>query len=777
MEKYTIGILIGNICASHSDDLLNGLVHKAKEEDVQTVVFMGAHANCFDELYYYKGGNKEQKYLFQYNTVFDYANLGKLDLLLVVYSTFYLYMKETKEEFFDRFSNLKIPIIIVGDEFGDMTSVITDNGDGIRKCMRHLFDEHGCKKIVYLGGPKNNNRDAQERYQAYLQMMEERGYEVTENMVEFGDYSANSAPLFGKLLDSNPGVDGVVCANDTMALSGYEECRKRGLVPGVDVAITGFDDIPEARFAMPPLTTIEQNAYDLGFVAMEKAVEMLREGRMQSAKVPVYFKHRASCGNENENMSGIGDRIEHLSPQMRKQEIARECTRNILEKSFLYKLMIMEDKATYDRVYRLCYHIVDVYLDEEDDRVYDMEFIKECVDGLVNSKKLAVSSLMTELTRQVANVMFMGKDEERIGALSALLLHIVDYVQNKTIIDTNYRYDNLQRNIWTTPFITRDMIANIDDREQLYESLMERLSFMKIRSAYMFLLKENKINRSIQDWSCPAELQLVAKIEDGVITENMEGEWLDARHGLTDIFTFTANSNMAVYSLFAGKRMYGMLASEMTADNITSMYSVALHIGSAFQFIDLMRKQRKVQSELELAMNALKSKNDLLNMISEKDELTGLYNRRGFWEKAMVLAEAAKNGKYVLCLYADLDHLKQINDEFGHKEGDFAICQTARYLQDCLRATDVIGRIGGDEFAAVAIVHDSEMGAEIRNRIKARSEAFNAESDKPYYVEVSIGYAVFTYSENLELTHMLNEADQMLYENKKARRKFARKSS
>jgi len=104
-KKITVGILIGNICASHSDDLLNGLVHRAEDIDcdVQTLFFMGAHANCFDELYYYEGGNKEQKYLFQFNTVFDYAKLGKLDVLIIVYSTFYLYMGEKKEEFFCTF--------------------------------------------------------------------------------------------------------------------------------------------------------------------------------------------------------------------------------------------------------------------------------------------------------------------------------------------------------------------------------------------------------------------------------------------------------------------------------------------------------------------------------------------------------------------------------------------------------------------------------------------------------------------------------------------------
>lgn len=65
-NKMTVGILMGNICASHSDDMLNGIIHRAADCGVQTIFFMGAHANCFDELYYYDGGNKEQKYLSLY---------------------------------------------------------------------------------------------------------------------------------------------------------------------------------------------------------------------------------------------------------------------------------------------------------------------------------------------------------------------------------------------------------------------------------------------------------------------------------------------------------------------------------------------------------------------------------------------------------------------------------------------------------------------------------------------------------------------------------------
>lgn len=771
-DKITVGILIGNICASHSDDLLNGLVHRAADIDcdVQTLFFMGAHANCFDELYYYEGGNKEQKYLFQFNTVFDYAKLGKLDVLIIVYSTFYLYMGEKKEEFFARFKDLTIPIIIVGDEYETYTSVISDNCDGIRKCVEHLIEKHGCKRIAYLSGPKENNRDAKERLEAYCQVMEEHGLELREELIEYGDYSANAASLFGKILDNNPGVEAVVCANDTMALSGYEECRKRGLIPGNDIAITGFDDIPEAKSAFPSLTTVEQNSYDLGYVAMKKAVELYQNGNVESVKVPVYFKHRESCGSERKD----SEVYQKMSNMASYEEIARRCSEDVLQKVFLYKISIVENRTVREVLYRVFYHIVKVYLGEQEAE-YDVEFLDVSMHTLVNSNRFAINKLVTQLCRQVTNIIFLGKNESRKAALSGLLLHILDYIQNITVIGTNNRIDTLQRNIWTTPFITRDMIANIDDNWQLYEALMERLRFMQINNAYLFLLDETKINSSIRDWKCPDELNLVAKIESGVISQEEKKETLNRENGFIDIISWEGCNNMAAYALFAGERMYGILICEMTADNITSMYSASLHIGSAFQFIELTKNQRKIQSELESAMIELKSKNDILNMISEKDELTGLYNRRGFLENAMAVMSGAKK-HYLLCIYADLDHLKQINDQFGHQEGDFAIKQAGKYLQDSLKSTDVVGRIGGDEFAAVAVIKNENLGMEIRDRIILNSKLFNQSSDKPYYIEMSIGYAVYKWREDLELNQMLSAADLMLYKSKAKKRKDARKN-
>lgn len=768
-NKITVGILIGNVCAPYSDDMLNGLVHRAADCNVQTLFFMGAHSNYFNELYYNEDENSKQKYLFQLSTVFDYAKLGKFDVLIIAYSTFYAYMKERKEEFFKRFEDFTIPIITVGEKYKNYTSVISDNSDGIRKCMKHLIENHGYKKIAYLGGPKENNQDARERLEAYCQVMREHNLELSEKMIEYGDYSMDSASLFGKILDSNPKVDAVVCANDTMAVAGYEECKKRGLVPGRDIAITGFDDAMEAKTVSPALTTVEQNAYDLGYAAMKKAVELCQNGNTESVKVPVYFKHRESCGNKKMQE----EVFEEISKENSYEEIARRCSEEIFKKVFLYKIRIVEDREIREVLYRVFYYIVEIYLGESKKK-YDLEFIDRSMRTLVTSKKFAVNDFVTEFCRQLTNIIFLRKERSRQRKLSALMLHILDDIQSMIAMENSSRIDTLQSNIWTTPFITRDMIANIDDTLQLYRALMERLHVMQINNAYLFLLGEPKNNRSIRDWSCPKELYLAAKLENGIVSRTEHTETLKEEHGLVDIISWEHCKNMAVYTIFAGKRMYGILTCEMEMDNITNMYSASLHIGNAFQFMELTKEEKQIQAKLEKAMTALKKKNDILNMLSEKDGLTGLYNRRGFLENAMAILSEEKTC-YLLCIYADLDHLKQINDQFGHTEGDFSIKQAGQYLKNCLKDTDVIGRIGGDEFAAVAIIENEDMGKEICDRIRSDMKSFNQISDKPYYIEVSIGYKVYKWHDNMELNQMLSDADLMLYESKKKRRSDARK--
>lgn len=174
---------------------------------------------------------------------------------------------------------------------------------------------------------------------------------------------------------------------------------------------------------------------------------------------------------------------------------------------------------------------------------------------------------------------------------------------------------------------------------------------------------------------------------------------------------------------------------------------------------------RKKQEQL---IQEIQEKNQVLNFISESDPLTGSLNRRGFMEKVLRMNREREGEPALLC-FADLDHLKEINDVFGHAAGDFAIKWCSATLQEQVGASGIVGRIGGDEFC-VLLFGDMQAGRTFVEQIKAKSAAFNAASEKEYYVELSIGFAPVTLGKDLVISEKLAVADLTLYEEKKKRR-------
>lgn len=127
-----------------------------------------------------------------------------------------------------------------------------------------------------------------------------------------------------------------------------------------------------------------------------------------------------------------------------------------------------------------------------------------------------------------------------------------------------------------------------------------------------------------------------------------------------------------------------------------------------------------------------------------------------------------------LILFADLDHLKEINDVFGHAEGDFAIKYYGETLNKIAGEKGIVGRIGGDEFC-ILIPGDSNMGEIFIEQIFSAINTFNLHSDKPYYVEFSIGYTQIVCEKDLLIAEEMKAAYLALYEVKKRRRESVRK--
>lgn len=151
------------------------------------------------------------------------------------------------------------------------------------------------------------------------------------------------------------------------------------------------------------------------------------------------------------------------------------------------------------------------------------------------------------------------------------------------------------------------------------------------------------------------------------------------------------------------------------------------------------------------------------------DELTGLHNRRAFItlsEQALKLA--TRMGRDVLMIFIDVDHLKHINDTCGHLAGDRALIDTARVLRESCREADLVARLGGDEFVALMSVDSDQTAEIIRDRIQARVEAHNRETERGYHLALSVG-ATRSKAEGTMLADILAQADTALYEQKRGR--------
>lgn len=158
---------------------------------------------------------------------------------------------------------------------------------------------------------------------------------------------------------------------------------------------------------------------------------------------------------------------------------------------------------------------------------------------------------------------------------------------------------------------------------------------------------------------------------------------------------------------------------------------------------------------------------EALRTLSFLDDLTGLYNRRGFFsfsEQMLKLSQRTKRG--LVFVYADLDQMKWINDTFGHVEGDKALVRAGRILKRTFRGSDIVARVGGDEFAVCALEAKKGSGKILKERIDKSFKAQKARKDGRYKLSMSIGIVYYNPEQPSSVKELLKEADISMYKQK-----------
>jgi diguanylate cyclase (GGDEF)-like protein len=206
--------------------------------------------------------------------------------------------------------------------------------------------------------------------------------------------------------------------------------------------------------------------------------------------------------------------------------------------------------------------------------------------------------------------------------------------------------------------------------------------------------------------------------------------------------------------------------------------SMRVRLSIIFTNVEMMRSVRRLNEdmaqEIGIRQESERKLKEALALVEEmaiKDSLTGLVNRRGFLTIAeRQVSYLRRHSTPYLLLYADLDGLKSINDAWGHKAGDAAIQAAAEILRGALRDSDIVSRLGGDEFTVLVNMADPLAYDRIKRRIDEGCEAFNLKREKPWTLSFSIGRYRAEPGCELSIERMLDLADADMYAQKQKKK-------
>lgn len=176
-------------------------------------------------------------------------------------------------------------------------------------------------------------------------------------------------------------------------------------------------------------------------------------------------------------------------------------------------------------------------------------------------------------------------------------------------------------------------------------------------------------------------------------------------------------------------------------------------------------------NEREKLLRKVKESEERYRSLSLIDELTGLYNRRGFLTMVdHYLKIVRRQKKGIFMLYADFDDLKTINDTWGHQEGDLALIETAKILTKTYRESDIITRISGDEFVVIPVGSTKDCVDIVVGRLQKALEIYNSKSRRGYKISLSFGIAYYDPEKPCTIEALLAQADKSMYDQKKSKK-------
>lgn len=648
-KRLRFALIIDYLVSDYSETIAQGVTDFCDENNV--------------ELYTIPIGifhSPRQTFIYQNLSVASHIKKNNFDGVIMACGS---QIVNSSAEYIENFINSMkpLPVVTVSHVVQGCPSLIVNATSGFSALVNHLIQAHGCRKFALMG-VKGQSSEGLERTAAFKNTLLKNGISLDTVTFWEANYEYNSA---SRILDEyiakggKFNFDAIVCLNDEMAFACIDTVKRMGKRVPDDIKITGFDDIPRARFTNPGLSTVTQQLYPQGFKAAKVLLQKIRGEEVPevmefSSKALV----RCSCGCTEETGSLIKGRNIHFdSIKSIKNNF------DLASEWYVKRFHILQATAFYTNANLA-------------------QTLQELKIGLNTAiKKFEIKAC-------------------------AIVLY-----NNPVVVEEPFDHFSFPKDAYV--FSAFDMKRNYDNGNEDIDAVFD----------------PNK------------EL-----LPEGIIEYEKGG--------------------FIIYPIYHYSKQFGYIVYSRGSFDISAYdlfgRTVATLVDSATTFT-----QRKNETD------RYADQSRLMDVMANTDELTGLRNRRGFLklaEQSMALNESMQQSGLVL--FCDMDGLKKINDTYGHESGDVAIKAEADILKKCFRSSDIIGRIGGDEFAVICSGMSEKDLQKIRKNIDKACDDWRKRTKSKFKLSVSIGCEAFPSKDAGYKTRvLLSEADAALYIEKQEKRK------
>ena len=748
----TIGVLVSGLYEEYTRSICQGIQNVATKDDINVIIITGKYLEL--DLSQKFGSVPE----YQYNSSFSYGETAGFDGLIIEMASVSMFASDKiKKQFTAHFKD--IPHVYISYEEENSCNVYIDNRAGLMEALEYLYN-HGNTHYAMVGGPVNNI-DAISRKNIFLEFLDLHQLPYSDKSYVDGDFIMDCTKQITQLLDDNPDVEAIICANDILARKVCDILVERGLTPGKDVSVLGYDDSMEARVKKPSLSSVRSDFAQLGKESYQALLRVMNGEKLKEVVVPTKFIKRESFITDN--TAGTKTPTQ-AKPIDFKDIIRKEASLNMDR--------FQETEMQFNALTKHFMHIQE-FLDREEQILEYADELSSTMENLMQEQYIDIDMCHTLLDAHYRLQLELCKSKELEALINKVYMRLYRNISNSMFLSYEKQFAK-NSNQQFMQFFSQEIFSFEHGDDTSYSNLLAKADIFGVTDAYIYIYEEPKYYFQNEDFYVPEYLLLKTVMKNGEITSiSTANQRIHRSNILSNPYVKLIPSKpMMLFPLYNNEELYGIIICDYDFDAFLRSGLFVTQLSSATKMIATLRANDMLLSEYEDTLQMLKSNNIELENLSKSDYLTGLVNRRGFRARAEELLKDCREQKQsFMILFADMNNLKIINDKFGHKDGDYALQQTGRILNECFNGIGIAGRLGGDEFAIALPCDAQTTERKIINQIKKEFEKFNQTCEKEYMIGIAAGAHIVAPDDEITLQQALQLADEKLYKAKKNRSK------